>query len=130
VGATAQLQVLDAGRAAVRERHHMMEFQKRALLAPAVGDDKRALVRITRPHGSADRGWHMPRVCRGRCRGPRASNGPALLALELFQEQADGHLEEDCGIAIWNRVAGEFLHSTQRIVRLARNRKLEPEALR
>jgi hypothetical protein len=106
----------------------MVELERRALLTATVCANKCTLVPITCPHGTPDRGRHMPRVRGGRCHSTRTPDHAAPLALELLQQQADGPLEEDGRIAVRDRVAGQFLHSPQRVVRFARDGELNPEA--
>jgi len=128
VGPAEEPQVLDRGPPPLGQGDDVVELQAGGGFAsPAVRLDLGAAAAVALVD-------ERPDLRRDRPPGPplpgRGVRIPELPLLEPFDQRVEGALEHLLDVARWERVAEQFLCSSEFVVHRARNRDLEGESLR
>jgi len=108
----------------------MVELEKASFGAAALRANERALTAITFPDFSPDRRRNVARAGHLCTRWPRSVHRRDLRPLEVRKQHAQGTVEYQGWIAVWNGVAQEILNAPQLLVRHAPDGELHFEAFR
>ncbi|MPY90346.1 MAG: hypothetical protein GEU99_20795 [Luteitalea sp.] len=110
MASAAKLGIVERGRAALRVRHDVMEFEEPAFRAsPSPGAHERTLAAVALPDGPLHRGRDVPRSHRRAAPVLRPVRGRVLRLGTVGDEERQGPIEDDRGIAGGDGVPEERL---------------------